>query len=383
MAGPRVWNGNCVIKEKVTAVKPSMIFHHPFPVEKGGKSGSQVRPYQMLEAFQAIGFEVAQVTGYGAERKKAIQQIYSDVKGGRSFAFAYSESHTLPTLLTEPHHFPSYPTLDFSFLAQLKKWRIPVGLFYRDVYWRFDLYRTEPFRKRVTTLPMFRYDWWQYQHVVDHLFLPALSMQRYLPSRWPSERLSALPPGSNFSPSVPRETQANATLQLLYVGGVLPPLYNLQPTFDYLNDVPNAHLTLCCRREEWEKVKAGYRIGNASVTIVHASGEELQKLYKAADIFVILRKPHDYLSFAMPVKVFETLAHGLPILTLEGSETARFVKAEQVGWVISSQEEFKHLLHTFETNPNLLTSMRQNVWKAAEKHTWQARALQVAKTLQT
>ena len=46
-------------------MKPKMIFHHPYPVFPEGKSGSQVRPYSMLKAFETIGYEVDLVAGYG------------------------------------------------------------------------------------------------------------------------------------------------------------------------------------------------------------------------------------------------------------------------------------------------------------------------------
>ena len=39
-------------------MKPKMIFHHPLPINSNGKSGSQVRPYKMVEAFKNMGYKV-------------------------------------------------------------------------------------------------------------------------------------------------------------------------------------------------------------------------------------------------------------------------------------------------------------------------------------
>lgn len=86
-----------------------MIFHHPLPINGNGKSGSQVRPYKMIKAFEAIGYDVDTVVGYGAQRRKAINRIKRAVKQGKQYDFIYSESSTMPTLLTEVHHYPTYP----------------------------------------------------------------------------------------------------------------------------------------------------------------------------------------------------------------------------------------------------------------------------------
>ena len=46
----------------------------------------------------------------------------------------------MPTLLTEPHHFPTHPLLDFGFFRYVKKQGIPIGLFYSDIFWKFEDY---------------------------------------------------------------------------------------------------------------------------------------------------------------------------------------------------------------------------------------------------
>lgn len=45
------------------------IFHYPAPISDNLKVGSQLRSHMMLRAFKNIGYEVAEVTGYGEERK--------------------------------------------------------------------------------------------------------------------------------------------------------------------------------------------------------------------------------------------------------------------------------------------------------------------------
>ena len=59
----------------------------------------------------------------------------------QSTNFLYSESSTMPTSLTEPHHMPTHPFLDFSFFYFCKRNGIKIGLFYRDIYWKFEIYK--------------------------------------------------------------------------------------------------------------------------------------------------------------------------------------------------------------------------------------------------
>ena len=363
-------------------MKPAIIFHHPFPVTAGGTSGSQVRPYQMLNAFESLDYEVEAVVGYGKERQTTIKRLRQEITKGRRFAFAYSESHTIPTLLTEPHHVPTFPFLDFRFLAFLKRQRIPVGLFYRDVHWRFDQYQQAPWLQRLVSIPLYHYDWQQYTKVVDHLFLPSLAMAAHLPSAWSRASVSALPPGmppalTAAEPTIPA---AEGQLRLFYVGGVKPPLYDLQPTFDYLRDLEQVTLTLCCRREEWQHAQASYAVPS-NVAVVHASGRDLAPYYAQTDFFAILWQPHPYLDFAMPIKVFEALGQALPIVTTPGTETARFVEAEDIGWVVASRDALKQLLHTLREDPERLRDKKRKLLAVRSKHSWQARAQQVATTL--
>lgn len=361
----------------------SMVFHHPFPVSAVGNYGSRVRPHRMIQAFRKLGYEVVEVVGYGRERRRIARQVARDISNGRRFAFAYSESHTLPTLLTESHHLPTFPLLDFGFLARLKDAGTPIGLFYRDVYWRSEHFRDayEAHKRAVMTFG-YRYDWLRYRGLVDHLFLPSLGMQRELPSEWPSERLSALPPGleSHESANGTKSKEVSAPLSLIYVGGVTPPLYDLTPLFDFMKGCRGITLSVCCRKEEWESVGRFYNVPEGT-SIVHAVGRELEEQYSRADVAVIVRAPHPYLDFAMPVKLFEALGFGLPVIASGNTEAARFVRREDVGWVVHSSAEFRALVKTLKTGGHQLGKKRTAVESAQKRHTWQARARAVADTL--
>lgn len=359
------------------------IFHHPFPIKPGGASGSSVRPYQMLRAFEELGYEVTAVSGYGPERRAAVRRLSEAIGKGKRYDFAYSESHTLPALLTEPHHLPSHPFVDGALFHQVRREGIPLGLFYRDIFWRFEYFKAHySIAKRHFATFFYFHEWRQIRRFVDHLFLPSLGMASALPSPWPVERMSPLPPAASSLQDPLRFTALgkSETLKLLYVGGVMPPLYDLTPLFDAVGASPIVRLTLCCRYQEWQRVKDYYAVPR-NTDIVHADGRDLEPLYERADAVAILRKPNPYLDFAMPVKLFEALGHGLPIVTVKGTEAARFVEREHIGWVLDSYEDLRALAENLFANPVKLLDAYEKVAAVRERHTWKARAEQVASVL--
>lgn len=365
----------------------SIIFHHPGPVTPGGRSGSQVRPWRLLEAFRESGHEVEAVTGYGAERSRQIERLQTDIKRGRRFDFIYSESRSIPTLLTERHRVPLYPLLDFRFLRDMRRKGIPVGLYYRDVFWRFDMYRDMlPWPARAVTVPLYHYDWWWYRRTVDHLFLPSLRMANHLPSIWPAERVSALPPGT-FLPeplenNQPSRNYDHHVLQMLYVGGVEPPTYDIKPLLATVNAIDNLRLTVCCRSEEWQRMRQYYSSHISSqIEVAHVSGKQLAALYYHSDVFGLIRKPDVYLDFAVPVKVFESLSHGLPILTLSNNESARLIAQDGLGWVVDNLSEAQVLLQHLLQNPQFIRAKQMHVLSERKNHTWRARAQEIQRQL--
>ncbi len=362
----------------------SIIFHHPLPIIKEGKSGSQVRPYQMLGAFRELDYEVVEVTGYARERRKRIGLVVSEIVAGRRFDFCYAESSTMPTLLTEPHHLPLFPFLDFRFFARLKAARISVGLFYRDLHWRFEQYRgSVSLLKRMFAVPFYRHELRQYGKWVDRLFLPTLAMKNALPDAGRFAEVTPLPPGcrpSEDSDSLTRES--GDMLSLFYVGGVLPPLYDLRSMIRLVGEIKAVRLVLCCRKEEWEAVKEYYGDDiRENVSVVHSQGKALEEHYARADVFLLYWGPNAYLDFAFPVKLTESLGLGVPVVVREGTEAARFVQEEGTGWVVRDDRELRDLLGRLRHDREILTLTRVRVREVRERHTWKERARQVKESL--
>ncbi len=357
-----------------------MIFHHPLPFKDNPQGGSQLRPYKMKAAFEELGYEVFLVAGTGGERTKAIRTLKERVRQGARFDFVYSEPPSAPIAVV--NHDVLHPWLDMGFLRWCHQQAIPVGLFYRDVYWRFDVYKqNSTLSKRLISIPLFWLEWLSYRRWVDHLFLPSQEMAAALPSPWPPARYSDLPPGCELNSNT-SNAKPNGQLDLFYVGGVTTPLYDLTPMLTAIKGLVGVTLTLCCRQDEWHRVQSYYLpYMSPQIKIVHAHSSELADYYARADLFGLFRRVHPYLKFAMPVKVFESLGYGLPIITTTGTAAAEMIQREGIGWSISSPKEFRDLVLNLQAQPDQLLHKRQLTAQASKRHTWLERARTVADTL--
>lgn len=361
-----------------------MIFYYPFPIPDNTQFGESMRLANMQRAFKSVGYEVEVVAGYARERQAALRRIRRDVLQGRRFEFVYAEASTWPMVLHKRNIL--HPFIDAGFFRWCRAHDIPVGLFYRDVYWRFPKAHLPwwfTWQKRVIAIPCYWYEWFVYRSTVQHLFLPSVAMANALPTRWPQARMSAAPPGA-ILPSIGKYHQSgrNGHVQLFYVGSIGPNHYDLRPLLELLRLSSVAELTLCCREREWDQYRDFYApLLTDRVSIVHASGDELAPLYARSDVFALIREGNSYLDFAVPTKVFESLGYCLPIITLEGTEAARIIAQDDLGWVVADLEQAARLLTTLAEHPDALAEKRRHVEAARAKHTWEARAQAIADTL--
>ena len=358
-----------------------MIYHHPFPIPMEGTSGSKVRIAQMVTAFRNIGYEVELVSGYAKERKEILKRIFEETKRGRVFDFAYSESSTAPSLISKRNILN--PLLDYHFFSWCRNHSIPIGLYFRDIHWKFGMNKFTPRTKHAIAVLLYWYDWLVYLMTLDFIFLQSLQMKYALLTKWPENRLATLPPGCHIIKNNGHHNNRKESLQLklFYVGGVTPPLYDLRTMINAVSREDDVVLTICCRRDEWKDVQSYYKdIDFTKTKIVHVSGKGLNLYYQEADVFLLMWRQNPYLDFVLPVKLFESIGHGVPILTTKGTESGRFVEKEKIGWVISL-DKINEFLSFLKTHPDEITAKRNRVDDVRETHTWEVRARTVVETL--
>lgn len=354
-----------------------MIFHAPYPLNRQAKSASGIRPVRMRDAFAALGYEVWEVTGRAADRKRAISRVRRAIARGVKFDFCYSESSTMPTTMTEPNHLPLHPDLDFSFLRSLRAAGVRVGLFYRDIYWRFPEYgRDLPAAQKRAALAMYRYDLFNYRTATDLLYLPSMRMAPYVDDK--AIQYAELPPGHDVKNPTP---VAASPLKLLYVGGVNDH-YKLQALVEALRELPEVSFTICTRDDEWASARFNYEPLSANVTVVHRSGPQLAELFEQANVAVMYTEPSDYYGFAFPVKLAEYLGWGKPVLAAQGALAGDLIADNGAGWTIPyGVEDVRGLLRELSEHPELVDTAAAKARDAAPHLTWEARAQQVADDL--
>ena len=353
-----------------------MVFHAPFPLQPDRVAASMLRPLAMRRAFADLGYRVMDVTGYAAQRRRAMARVRAAIAAGAGIEFVYSENATIPNALTEPRHLPVHPALDAAFFHHCQRSGVPVGVFYRDVYWRFPRFREgiNPILE-AGLQAAYRSELMAFEKVGLHLFLPSQAMARHVPHVDPA-RMSPLPPGA---PDVePRgacgqddDGDDDGGLELLFVG-VLQDNYRLDACLQAV------------RQETWEASRDHYGplLPAGRAQVVHRSGAELEPLYRRADLGVLFTEPNPYWDFAVPYKLYEYLAHELPVIAVRGTQTGRLVEEMGIGWVLDYDAgALSDLLRRLRQAPGEIEAVRRRMRRVLPGQTWQARARTVAHVL--
>lgn len=359
------------------------LFHIPLKIDPQYMSGSHIRPVKMMQAFRDIGYEVDVIEGTAAERKAKIRAVERRLKEGVTYDFLYCENSNMPVWLTEAHHFPTHPFLDFRFFRTIHEAGIPIGLYYRDIHWVYPAYRKNvPGLKGELAIRCFRYDLAQYNKYVDILYLQTLAMESKFPVPLKME-IKTLPPGADAG--IPFVEAPTDPLHIFYVGG-LGGHYEMEALFEAVRDVPGVKMTVCTRESDWKNFEHVYgKYVSDRIRIIHKRYDELLPYFAEASIlarYFISMNSDDYNDFCISIKVFEYLGNQKPILTIENTAVADFVDRHDIGWSIPyDAEALKELLRHLQQHPEEIRAKQANMPALLEAHTWQARARQVAEEL--
>lgn len=362
----------------------NIIFHHPLPLKENPKSASEIRPIKILESLSKLGYQVTLVVGYSKDRAKAIKEVKRNIKNGVRYEFMYSECSTMPTTLTDPSHLPVRPFTDLSLFRLCSKSKIPIGVFYRDIYWRFPDYGEGlSVFKKLFAKAAYYFDLWVYRSYVSKLFIPSLRMGDFIPLIGTS-LFSELPPGHHCSELVDDNKNISNNkkrLKLFYVGG-MSSHYELHKLFNVVSRMPDIELTLCTRKAEWLSVKESYLKPTDNIKIIHESGEEMERHLQASDVAILFVRPREYREFAVPVKLFEYLGFNKPVIASQGTLVGDFVSSNNVGWSIPYLErDLEWLLNKLLNNSAEINRVRNNVMKVSLNNTWDARTKKIEEEL--
>ena len=368
-------------------MKDKCVFYLPYELNKKAERARMVRPRKLLQAFKDIGYDVFEIIGFSPKRKKLIKQLKSQILAGEKYSFLYAETTTTPLLLTDLHHYPLHPFMDYGFFKFLRQHGVKTSLFLCDIFWRFNAYREQPFWKRFAAMYFHEYDIRQFSKHLDKFYLPSLKMLEHLtpPARL-CEIAAELPPASE-NIEVPERDYSGRDftkdpLKIFYVGG-LGGNYTFTELAKAVNMTENCELTICCRPEEWEEVREDFAPYMCErIHVVHKSGAELDPFYAEADLCSLVFIMTQQAIFARPVKSFEYLAHEIPVLCIKGQAAAYFAEETGTGWSMDySAEDISRTLRHILSHPEELAQKRAACREAKARNLWTSRAKQVAADL--
>jgi len=359
-----------------------IIFYYPAPFNRNASSASGIRPVKMYDAFVEAGYIVDKIVGYSKDRLLCFRKIRNNVNNGIRYEFVYGESTTMPTELSDPKHIPIHPFLDFRFFKFCRRNDISIGIFYRDIYWRFPEYKEKVSTvKRHIALFFYYFDLIQYRRYLNTLFLPSVNMSKYIPFTKEKQIFHDLPPGHDCD--LTDELVVDNPLKLIYVGGI-GSLNRLHMLFESLIDNKNIKLTVCTRKNEWTAVMNDYvniSLSN-NIAIEHQSGDSLKLLYNDANLALLFMPIDDYKSFAVPFKLYEYIGYCLPIITSKGTFAGNIVEKLNIGWNIEySKDSFENLLKYLSENLWEVKEKFENIRKIQHLHSWYQRVKTVENIL--
>ena len=101
-----------------------------------------------------------------------------------------------------------------------------------------------------------------------------------------------------------------------------------------LNTEENTYtLILVCREAEWKTFESPWKTA-PWLEVHHVSGAELEPLYARAAVSVIPVRPTPYTHFAVNVKLFDYLGHGLPVVVTNARAISAIVRDNSIGFVV-------------------------------------------------
>lgn len=349
-----------------------MLMHVPYPFPQEFTSGSRVRPYQMYNAFRELGYEVELVAGRTPARKKQILDLIRH-RNLNDIAFCYSEPSTLPV----------HPVWDYLLYFFLAKRRIPTGIFYRDAYWKLTRYSYKGLKTR--------YPWLRYR--LDLLVFPRVATAIFFPSQTMADLFSLaspkvpLPPGGQLMAREYYLRPVGEIKTVVYVGGISQ-RYGLEillQALDLVNRKVALNLELVCRQDEFMQERLTFEKYDAAkwLHVYHLTGKDLEQVYRRSAIAVIPQLKNTYNDLAMPVKLFEYLSYGLPIVATNCTEMANFISRNEVGLVAEDNASSlaDRILQLVEDKTRY-DQLRRNVRQTLENgNLWTDRARFVAEQL--
>jgi glycosyltransferase involved in cell wall biosynthesis len=306
-----------------------IIIFYPFRLANN-ESGSQVRPNKIYNAFLEKGYDVFLLAGSVQERKNKLKKLKKE-ENIKDFTFCYSE----------PSTYPVHPIIDYKIYFYLKRNGVPIGLYYRDAYWKYKEYFKRKLIRKIFLKIRYKLDLFVFSRTLKIIFFQTESFANTFNIKIKKE---ILPPAGEIKEQKFYKQSADKKIKnCLYVGGISKRYGTdiLLGALELVNKKEPVNLTVICRKEEFQKESLILKpfLYKNWVSFVHASGDKLSDFYATADFGIIPLKNDAYNPLVLPVKLFEYLTYGLPMIVTDCKEMGKFVKNNKIGIVCKDNTE--------------------------------------------
>lgn len=324
-------------------------------------SGSMVRPQKIYDAFMESRNEIKLVYGNQNNkefRKQQVKEIRKWLKNSKP-SFCYIES-------------PSYPFLnnfDIGLIKKIHNLKIPILIFYRDAYWKFPEIWGKKGLKKLILLFLYKRDVRIIKKNCDIVYFPSNSMVNLFNFK----NSKILMPGCDVNIYVKKQICKH----VIYVGGISDRYGTklLLDAFEIINkDTINIKLNLVCRKNEWDKFSEDMGKKEWLNVYHYSGGEDLKQIYEESDIAVIPFKKVEYMDMAVPVKLFEYLGYGMPIIATNCAETEKIILDFKCGKVCNDNaHSIANEIVKLYSNSAEIEEIKENIKKAVDNNTWAKR----------
>jgi len=266
--------------------------------------------------------------------------------------------------------------MDIVFLGLARLLRIPVLTFIRDAYQLFPEYYTANTPRRWLGAKAFLPAARALSAVSTAMAAPSLGLARAVLGE---RRVVLIPPGSRAPVGVPPDSGASG---LLFVGNARDDVQGAPRLIEAVTRARSHHepltLTIVCRRGEEPK-----KVPQDGVRVINAEGSEIDALLPNMIATVIARPRNAYNDLAVPVKLFDYLAMGRPLLVTDCTETARVVLEAGCGLVVndSAAAIAEGIVEMVSIPPEARKRMGDAAHRAALANSWTKRAETILATL--
>lgn len=334
-------------------------------------SGSSVRPHMMCKAFEELGYEVKLLEGQQnkrKERKKRVKEIIRWLDFNRP-DFCY----------IEPPTGPFFNRIDHLVIKKLFRMGVPIGLFYRDAHWRFPNLFPQLWWKQIILSAMHRHDLRLFEKYCDYIYFPSASFGQIF-ADYKFKNTKILPPGGGNQPYF---TNNFSKTHFLYAGGTSESYGGLKllEVFEKLNLHANKYrLTFISNSKEGIDNKFYHY---PWLKIVHSFDRELiAELYSDIMYAIIPFEKTEYMDLALPIKLYEYLGFGVPVISTNCDEITNLLLNTDTGIICETDvEAIKVAIEKSTKSESEYLKHKRNAMLFAKKNRWLDRALEVTSDL--